>query len=116
MKTVTCTNAKLEVVARPTPTPAKGQLLVDVLRCGICGSDLHARHHCDELADVTVTAPRHARVTLGPGSCPTTSLGQAFRPPLVESQYVAQLFVTFAPRPGYRSSTWRSSRVSGNGG
>jgi threonine dehydrogenase-like Zn-dependent dehydrogenase len=52
MKTVTCTNAKLEVVDRPTPTPAKGQLLIDVLRCGICGSDLHARHHCDELADV----------------------------------------------------------------
>jgi threonine dehydrogenase-like Zn-dependent dehydrogenase len=52
MKTVTCTNAKLEVVDRPTPTPAKGQLLIEVLRCGICGSDLHARHHCDELADV----------------------------------------------------------------
>ncbi len=52
MKSVTCTNAKLEVVDLPTPTPAKGQLLIDVLRCGICGSDLHARRHCDELADV----------------------------------------------------------------
>jgi threonine dehydrogenase-like Zn-dependent dehydrogenase len=52
MKAVTCTNAKLEVVEQPTPTPAKGQLLIDVLRCGICGSDLHARHHCDELAEV----------------------------------------------------------------
>ena len=52
MKAVTCTNAKLEVVDQPTPTPAKGQLLLDVLRCGICGSDLHARNHCDELADV----------------------------------------------------------------
>jgi threonine dehydrogenase-like Zn-dependent dehydrogenase len=52
MKAVTCTNAKLEVVDRPTPTPAKGQLLLDVVRCGICGSDLHARNHCDELADV----------------------------------------------------------------
>jgi threonine dehydrogenase-like Zn-dependent dehydrogenase len=52
MKAVTCTNAKLEVVDLPTPTPAKGQLLIDVLRGGICGSDLHARHHCDELADV----------------------------------------------------------------
>jgi threonine dehydrogenase-like Zn-dependent dehydrogenase len=52
MKSVTCTNAKLEVVDRPTPTPGKGQLLIEVLRCGICGSDLHARHHCDELADV----------------------------------------------------------------
>jgi threonine dehydrogenase-like Zn-dependent dehydrogenase len=52
MKAVTCTNAKLEVVEQPTPTPAKGQLLIDVLRCGICGSDLHARNHCDELAEV----------------------------------------------------------------
>jgi threonine dehydrogenase-like Zn-dependent dehydrogenase len=52
MKAVTCTNTKLEVVEQPAPTPAKGQLLIDVLRCGICGSDLHARHHCDELADV----------------------------------------------------------------
>ncbi|HYZ68499.1 MAG TPA: zinc-binding dehydrogenase [Mycobacterium sp.] len=52
MKAVTCTNAKLDVVDQPTPAPAKGQLLIDVLRCGICGSDLHARNHCDELADV----------------------------------------------------------------
>jgi len=52
MKAVVCTNAKLEVVEQPDPTPAKGQLLIDVVRCGICGSDLHARHHCDELADV----------------------------------------------------------------
>lgn len=52
MKAVTCTNAKLEVVDQPNPTPAKGQLLLDVQRCGICGSDLHARNHCDELADV----------------------------------------------------------------
>lgn len=27
-------------------------MLVEVQRCGICGSDLHAREHCDELADV----------------------------------------------------------------
>jgi threonine dehydrogenase-like Zn-dependent dehydrogenase len=53
MKAVTCTNAKLEVVDLPSPTPGPGQLLIEVLRCGICGSDLHAREHCDELADVT---------------------------------------------------------------
>jgi hypothetical protein len=41
MKAVTCTNAKLEVIDQPTPVPAKGQLLIDVVRCGICGSDLH---------------------------------------------------------------------------
>jgi threonine dehydrogenase-like Zn-dependent dehydrogenase len=52
VKAVICKEAALEVVDRPTPTPGKGQVLIDVTRCGICGSDLHARHHCDELADV----------------------------------------------------------------
>jgi len=53
MRAVTCKAAKLEVVDLPTPTPAPGQLLLQVLRCGICGSDLHARRHANELADVT---------------------------------------------------------------
>src|ERR1700759_4089518 len=50
MRAVTCTNGKSEVPAPRAPEPQKGQLLVDVLRCGICGSDLHARNHADELA------------------------------------------------------------------
>jgi threonine dehydrogenase-like Zn-dependent dehydrogenase len=53
MKAVSCTNTKFEVVDLPTPTPARGQLLLQVLRCGICGSDLHARYNCDEVADLT---------------------------------------------------------------
>jgi threonine dehydrogenase-like Zn-dependent dehydrogenase len=53
MRTVTCTNTRFEVVDLPAPEPGRGQLLLDVLRCGICGSDLHARHHCDELAELT---------------------------------------------------------------
>jgi len=53
MKAVVCKDAKLEVVDRPSPVPDRGQLLIEVLRCGICGSDLHARHNCDEVADVT---------------------------------------------------------------
>ena len=56
MKAVACTRAELTVVDLPTPQPAKGQVLIDVLRCGICGSDLHARHHCDELAGVLAEA------------------------------------------------------------
>jgi threonine dehydrogenase-like Zn-dependent dehydrogenase len=52
MKAVICQNEKLDVIDLPTPEPAHGQVLLSVLRCGICGSDLHARHHCDELADV----------------------------------------------------------------
>ena len=53
MRAVTCQDGKFEVVDLPSPEPGKGQLLIDVLRCGICGSDLHARYNCDELADVT---------------------------------------------------------------
>jgi len=50
MRAVACTNAVLEVLERPEPVPAKGQVRIEVLRCGICGSDLHARHGCDEWA------------------------------------------------------------------
>ncbi len=52
MRAVTCGSGRLEMVELPTPRPAQGQVLLDVVRCGICGSDLHAREHSDELADV----------------------------------------------------------------
>jgi len=52
MRAVGCTAGRLSVVERPEPRPGTGQVLIDVLRCGICGSDLHAREHCDELAEV----------------------------------------------------------------
>ncbi len=56
MKAVACENTELELVDLPTPEPAEGQVLVKVLRCGICGSDLHARHHADQAADVLAEA------------------------------------------------------------
>ncbi len=49
MKAVVCHESTLFVRDVPDPSPAKGQLLVKVLRCGICGSDLHARRHADQL-------------------------------------------------------------------
>lgn len=52
MKAVSCERGTLSVVDRPTPAPARGQLLLEVRRCGICGSDLHAKDHADELTDV----------------------------------------------------------------
>jgi len=52
MRAVICNEGVLEVADVPTPKPGRGQVLLSVLRCGICGSDLHARHHCDELADL----------------------------------------------------------------
>ena len=48
MKAVVCRNGALSVVERAEPRPGPGQVLLKVLRCGICGSDLHIRHHCDE--------------------------------------------------------------------
>jgi len=56
MKAVACQNAKLETIELPTPEPAKGQVVINVMACGICGSDLHARHHADEQADVLAEA------------------------------------------------------------
>ena len=50
MRAVVCQEAELEVVDRPEPTPGRGQVRIEVLRCGICGSDLHARHGLDEWA------------------------------------------------------------------
>jgi threonine dehydrogenase-like Zn-dependent dehydrogenase len=52
MRAVVCQNAELEVLDRPEPTPGRGQVRLEVLRCGICGSDLHARHGLDDWADL----------------------------------------------------------------
>ena len=52
MKAVVCEDQTLSVADVPDPAPAPGQLLLKVTRCGICGSDLHARRHADALADV----------------------------------------------------------------
>ncbi len=59
MKAVSCVNARLDVVSLPDPRPAEGQLLLDVLRCGICGSDLHAKDHADELTEVMAEGGYH---------------------------------------------------------
>jgi len=50
MRAVACTDGVLSVMERPAPVPGKGQLLLEVTRCGICGSDLHARVHADQVA------------------------------------------------------------------
>lgn len=50
MKAVVCQNEKLSLAELPEPTLGKGQVLLKVLRCGICGSDLHLRHHCDHMS------------------------------------------------------------------
>lgn len=52
MRAVVCEQGRLEVAEVPDPRPARGQLVLEVRRAGICGSDLHARHHADDLAAV----------------------------------------------------------------
>ncbi|WP_354700880.1 zinc containing alcohol dehydrogenase superfamily protein [Paraconexibacter sp. AEG42_29] len=59
MRAVVCTDAVLEVVEQPDPTPGRGQVRLEVSRCGICGSDLHARHGIDEWADMTARVGYH---------------------------------------------------------
>ena len=56
MRAVVCTHGQLEVLERDAPDPGPGQVRIEVLRCGICGSDLHARHGCDEWADMAARA------------------------------------------------------------
>ena len=52
MKAVSCTHGTLSVIDLPDPRPSEGQLVLDVRACGICGSDLHAKDHADQLTDV----------------------------------------------------------------
>src|SRR3954447_20718099 len=59
MKAVVCRQAELSVEELPEPVPAKGQVRLEVVRCGICGSDLHARHGLDEWADLSPSPGYH---------------------------------------------------------
>ena len=56
MRAVVCENGALDVAELPAPRPGHGQVLLDVLRCGICGSDLHARRYADQQADALAEA------------------------------------------------------------
>lgn len=56
MKAVVCRDTKLEVTDVPAPEPGRGHLLLDVHNCGICGSDLHARMHADDMADAAAAS------------------------------------------------------------
>ena len=77
MKAAICQGAKFSVADIPEPEPGEGQLVLDVTRCGICGSDLHARHHADAQADVLAEAGypgfarSHEKVVFGHEFCGT---------------------------------------------
>src|SRR3954451_22037308 len=75
MKAVVWQHADLRVDDPPEPVPAGGQVRLRVLRCGICGSDLHARTGSDEWAEMAERSGYHrfARpdqpVVYGPEFC-----------------------------------------------
>jgi len=52
MRAVACKHGELLPRNLPEPTPGPGQVRIEVARCGICGSDLHARHGINEFAEV----------------------------------------------------------------
>ncbi|GAA1479629.1 zinc-binding dehydrogenase [Gordonia sinesedis] len=52
MRAVVCREGVLTVEELDTPEPGRGEILLRVVRAGICGSDLHARTHGDATADV----------------------------------------------------------------
>ncbi len=56
MRAVVCQSGELSVREIDAPDPGPGQLRLEVLRCGICGSDLHARHGIDQWAEMTAKA------------------------------------------------------------
>ncbi|GAA5147368.1 zinc-binding dehydrogenase [Nocardioides marinquilinus] len=56
MRAVVCQDGDLTVREVADPEPGPGQLVLEVAACGICGSDLHARHHADAVADAAAAA------------------------------------------------------------
>lgn len=51
---------RLVVDEVPDPVPGPGQVLVRTLACGICGSDLHALDHAEELVALSREQAAHA--------------------------------------------------------
>ena len=60
MKAAVMRGGELVVDEVAEPRPGDGQLLVRTLACGICGSDLHALAHGDQLVEMSDEAARTA--------------------------------------------------------
>ena len=118
MKAVSCVRSTLEVVDLPDPKPAAGQIVLEVLRCGICGSDLHAKDHADELTEVFLRSGykdsmrSDTPVVMGHEFCGTVAeqgrkVGKEFKPgttvvafPLVRAQGGVHLTGSSPVAPG----------------
>lgn len=53
MRAVVMQDSRLRVAEVPEPVPGPGEVLVEVLACGICGSDLHCAAHGPEFNAAT---------------------------------------------------------------
>ena len=62
MRAAIARNQVLVVDEIDDPVPGPGDALVRVVACGICGSDLHALVHADELVAAVTTTRRAAAV------------------------------------------------------
>jgi threonine dehydrogenase-like Zn-dependent dehydrogenase len=56
MRAAVMRDRKLVVDEVPDPVPGPGQVLVKTLACGICGSDLHALQHAEQMVAATEEA------------------------------------------------------------
>jgi threonine dehydrogenase-like Zn-dependent dehydrogenase len=57
-------SGEIVVDTMPEPTPGAGQVLVKTLACGICGSDLHARKHAQQLVEMARYFPGRKPIDL----------------------------------------------------
>ncbi|WP_232676638.1 zinc-binding dehydrogenase [Nocardioides sp. R-C-SC26] len=103
MRAVVCQNGDLEVRDVAPPEPGRGQLVLDVLACGICGSDLHARHHADEAGEA-IAASGYADFMRGTDA---VVLGHEFCGEVVEAGRGARI------RPGTRVVAMPIARAHG---
>jgi threonine dehydrogenase-like Zn-dependent dehydrogenase len=67
MRAAVMRSGRLEVDEIPDPVPQAGQVLVRTKACGICGSDLHALQHGDQM----VALSKASSTSLGEGLPPT---------------------------------------------
>jgi threonine dehydrogenase-like Zn-dependent dehydrogenase len=56
MRAAVMRGQRLVVDEVPDPTPGPGQVLVKTLACGICGSDLHALKHAEQMVEASRAA------------------------------------------------------------
>ena len=73
MQAVVMRDGALVVDEFELKAPQPGQVHVEVLACGICGSDLHTLHHADAMVEMSELAAGSDPVAPGSWTSPATS-------------------------------------------